>query len=416
MANRTVKLYWFCKTKQGWRRKAVVLGSNNRIRHTHVIENGAEVSYPIGRYELCRYEGAKPVYISAGTHPSEALALWRKESSLSVAKNEAGRAGAKVLTDEKRTEIRRAASLYVQDCEYRRAMEAMTHAKLVTEEFLLVCRKTYVDEIVKEDIYRFHRALRDRGCGDRTVANKHARLKSFLRFAGYDTGSKELMPPEPKFAKTLPEVYAPNEITSILVAADGYMRIVISLGLRLGLRDQEIMFATWDNIDWHQSVYRVRGNPHLGFQIKDSEERDIPIASELLTDLRQWRALHPETRLIVGTKNHRPNTKLLRMLKRLAKRAKLNCQQCEGCRSTAGECEHWYLHKLRATFATMLLRNGIDLRTVQSYMGHSDIATTAQYLRPASGKEAQQRIDAIWWGVGEWNPEKGIEPIKSTVN
>ena len=42
----------------------------------------------------------RPVYIDAGTHPSEALALWRKETSLSVAKNEAVRAGAKIVTDE----------------------------------------------------------------------------------------------------------------------------------------------------------------------------------------------------------------------------------------------------------------------------------------------------------------------------
>ncbi|MGD0113882.1 MAG: site-specific integrase [Armatimonadota bacterium] len=37
-------------------------------------------------------------------------------------------------------------------------------------------------------------------------------------------------------------------------------------------------------------------------------------------------------------------------------------------------------HALRRTFATHLIRNGVDIRTVQELMGHSDLETTAKYL------------------------------------
>jgi len=39
-------------------------------------------------------------------------------------------------------------------------------------------------------------------------------------------------------------------------------------------------------------------------------------------------------------------------------------------------------HDLRATFATMLIREGIDLVTVQSYLGHASVATTQRYVLP----------------------------------
>lgn len=208
---------------------------------------------------------------------------------------------------------------------------------------------------------------------------------------------KELMPPQPKCAKTLAETYSPDQIAAIRRAADPYMLRVIDLGLKLGLREQEIAHSEWTDIDWHHSVYRVQSKPRMGWTVKDHEERDIPIPGELLSSLREWKDQRTGTHLIAGTKTDQPSRTFLRQLKGLAKRAGLDCQQCEGCQSPRKECEQWYLHKLRATYATTLLRNGVDLRTVQHYMGHSDIATTAKYLRPASTHEAQSKIDSIRW-------------------
>ena len=62
------------------------------------------------------------------------------------------------------------------------------------------------------------------------------------------------------------------------------------------------------------------------------------------------------------------------MLKRMAHRAGLNCGRCGGCREI-DECQEYTLNRFRRIYLTTLLRNGIDLRTVQAYAGHKDLAT-----------------------------------------
>lgn len=395
MANRKATLLWYCRTPRGWRRFPAVFGRNGRVRHSFVIDKGREVSYPEGRYEVLVYEGRKAVYKRAGENAADALAARDREANLLIARDTAAAAGAKIVEEEQRKYIRRQAVLYIQDCENRQALVAAEQARLVTGEFMEVTHKTFTDEIKKEDVYLFHKALRKRGCGPRTVANKHARLKSFFKFAGLDTA--EVMPPVPKYEETLPTVYTPDELRAILKAADPYMRLMIEMGLMLGLRDQEMVYAEWGDVDWQQSVFRVQGKPHWEFKVKDSEQRDVPIPAELLDRLRKWQKKRPFSKLILGTKKDTPNEKLLRALKRVARNAGLNCGKCGGCKGTPGECQRWTLHKLRRTYGTTLLRSGLDLKTVQHYMGHADLASTIRYLRPASTSETQAKINAIRW-------------------
>jgi site-specific recombinase XerD len=54
------------------------------------------------------------------------------------------------------------------------------------------------------------------------------------------------------------------------------------------------------------------------------------------------------------------------------------------------------LHSFRRTYATTLLRKGVDIRTVQMLLGHSDIESTMRYLTPATGDEVRSKIDAIF--------------------
>ena len=81
----------------------------------------------------------------------------------------------------------------------------------------------------------------------------------------------------------------------------------------------------------------------------------------------------------------------LRQCKSVAWHAGLNCGLCDtgqGHCAKGPYCQNWFLHKFRATFATMHLRAGVDLRTVQEWMGHKDLESTSRYLQPARGSQA----------------------------
>jgi len=118
------------------------------------------------------------------------------------AKAVAESAGLKVEPiDPKEQTLAQAAQAYIRDAKGRQANEAAFQAEIVTAEFLRVVKKSHIDQVKREDILRFHDSLRNRGVSDRTISNKHARLKSWLRFSGADD---EIFPPAPTYEKKLP--------------------------------------------------------------------------------------------------------------------------------------------------------------------------------------------------------------------
>jgi len=89
--------------------------------------------------------------------------------------------------------------------------------------------------------------------------------------------------------------------------------------------------------------------------------------------------LETKGNLIFPTREGKPNGHMLRVLKALAKKAGLH-----------GEFK---LHKFRKTYATLQHRDGVDARTIQKRLGHSDLSTTLAYLEgeePRSDRSRKQ--------------------------
>jgi integrase len=395
MANRKVVLVRLCKTEKGWRRYPAVVGKNGRIKPDFVVVDGKERKYPDGRYQLRTYVGSRMIYRDAGENAAAAITAQTKAEHLLQAKASAKQAGVKIEEVPGRLSLARELNRFVQAAEDRGSNSAAAVYRTAADEFLRIVGKTFADEITPEDILLHQRGLRKRGCEPRTIANRHASVTAFLRFCKLDV--KTLAPAKPKYEKTVPEVYSTEEFRAFFASIkDEHLYLIFETLLKCGLRDQEAVYLTWDNIDFATGTLRVRSKPEFDFKIKDKEERDIPIPADLLERLKTYREKHPNGRLVTGTATDNPNRKLLRTLKRLVKAAGLNCNHCESC-DKRKECERWWLHKFRATCITRLLQSGMDLRTVMKFSGHSDLESVMRYLSPAADAAIKAHVDGVEW-------------------
>jgi integrase len=417
MANKKVVLVWHCKTEKGWRRFPALTAKNGKVRTGFVVVGGEERQYPEGRFQLRTYEGSRMVYQDAGENGVAALTAQTKEEHLLEAKASAKEAGVKI--EEKapgRLNLLRELDKFVQNAVDRGSARAAEAYRQAGDDFLKIIGRTYADEITEDDVLKHLRALRKRGQAPRTIHNRHVCIVSFLKHLKLD--AKALAPSSPKYEKSVPEAYSSEELTAFFASVkDEHLYLTFELLLKTGLREREAVFLFWENIDLANGILRVRSKPDLGFTIKDSEERNVPIPSDLLKRLRAYRIKHPDIRYVIGTKADRPNLKLLRTLKRLVNSAGLNCGQCNGCKripkpkhkrqvkvpvraprkDARGECEHWWLHKFRSTCITQLLRSGLDLRTVMKFSGHSDLASVMRYLSPAGDAAIKAQIETVVW-------------------
>jgi integrase len=156
----------------------------------------------------------------------------------------------------------------------------------------------------------------------------------------------------------------PEEICAILEKAGDFMQRVIKILLYTGMRRSELVFLTWDDIDFHNKLITVQSKPEIGFHPKSHRARSIPInpdLEQLLLDLPQ------RGKYLFDDGKGRP----------------LHCKdyytkQFEKILKMA-DVKNANLHTLRHTFASSLVMAGVDLRTVQELLGHSTIKVTERY-------------------------------------
>lgn len=144
------------------------------------------------------------------------------------------------------------------------------------------------------------------------------------------------------------------------------------------------MHIYWSDVNFSASTVRVSHKPDRGWTPKAYKEREIPIPSKLVKSLKTWKAKSDKTcSLVFPTAGCNPKLDFLDCLKDVAERAKL-------------DQDNFWLHKFPATFATRCLWAGVDLRTVQQWLGHSDMESTMRYLKPSRSQQTREKVNEIF--------------------
>ena len=137
-------------------------------------------------------------------------------------------------------------------------------------------------------------------------------------------------------------------------------RILLTTLYAAGLRISEGLHLQAADIDSSRMLLHVRGG-------KGQKDRLVSLSPVLLEDLRAWhRIRRPKLWLFPGQGDQpiHPGT---------IQRA------CRDAALAAGLTKHATPHTLRHSYATHLLEAGLDVRTLQKLLGHSNLATTSHY-------------------------------------
>jgi len=89
-----------------------------------------------------------------------------------------------------------------------------------------------------------------------------------------------------------------------------------------GIREQEVMYTYWSDVNFTASTVRVSHKPDRGWRPKVYKEREIPIPSKLVKSLKAWKATSDKTcSLVFPTAGCNPKLDFLDCLKAVAERA-----------------------------------------------------------------------------------------------
>ena len=383
MPNREVNVTKRVRTAQGLRYCPVVLSANGRIKPDFVYANGVQERHPEGAYYLEWREGNKRIRVSVGKDAADATAQrLRKEAELNAINN-----GVAVVAPDKTNEKRRTISTTVAEylSEIKLTKKPKTYAAYSTAlaYFQESCTKTYLEDIGRKDLLKFAAFLRDeKGQSPRSCWNKFSNIMSFLKAQGIRglVGKNDW----PRFTEAEPEVYEQDELDKLFAVCDEEEQLWFEFFLMTGMREQEVMHCEWADINLVHGTVTVRYKPAYGFSPKNYREREIPIPAKLVKSLKSWKAKADKTcGLVFPTAGCNPKQNFLDDLKACAQRAKFSK-------------EDFWLHKFRATFATWALWAGVDLRTVQLWLGHSDIESTMRYLKPSRSQQVREKVNEIF--------------------
>ncbi|UWG98698.1 site-specific tyrosine recombinase XerD [Dehalobacter sp. DCM] len=246
--------------------------------------------------------------------------------------------------------------------------------------FLQDKRKTILD-CTTSDLMDFILAERKNGQSARTLARYTAALRGLYKYLIEEdkrSDNPTIYLPAPKLEQKLPKVISENNLKQAIERHGEEKqffrrdRAIVEVLYGSGLRVSELTGLSLNDISYSLGYIRCRG--------KGNKERIVPLGDPGIRVLKDYTE---NTRFLLLDRNPKPgaedkNTLFLNSRGKPLSRQGV-WQILKNWAKTNDLRADIYPHLLRHSFATHLLDNGADLRSVQEMLGHADISTTQIY-------------------------------------
>lgn len=251
-----------------------------------------------------------------------------------------------------------------------------------------------VRDVSLTDIYSYMNYLsRDRGLNNTSRSRKVATIRSFYKYLTNKAKLLDTNPVQdldsPRTKKSLPKYLNLDESLELLDNVDGKNAsrdyCILTLFLNCGLRISELVGLNKTDIRGDQLRVLGKGNKERIIYLNDACQQAI---ADWLAE-RSHQAAADRNALFLTRRHTRMTTDAVHyMVKQRLKKAGLDASLYSS-------------HKLRHTAATLMLQNGVDVRTLQEVLGHEHLNTTQIYthvdnenLRSASRANPLGRVKA----------------------
>ncbi|MGI5845807.1 MAG: tyrosine recombinase XerC [Alphaproteobacteria bacterium] len=235
-----------------------------------------------------------------------------------------------------------------------------------------------LSDLARADVLIFRSWLANRakrGLSAKSTARALSSLRSFYKFLDYKFDIKNTsigLISSPKIPKTLSKAISAQDVENMYnavkelnnepwIAARDWALIVLIFGC--GLRISEALSITINDISGRPQVLKIIG--------KGRKERLVPVIPAVWDAIDKYLELCP----------YSTDGNLFKSVRGLPMSARMAEKQIEKVRNFLQLPDYVTPHALRHTFATALLADGIDLRSLQELLGHSSLSTTQLYTK-----------------------------------
>ena len=233
----------------------------------------------------------------------------------------------------------------------------------------------------------------------RAINKELAYLGGFVKWAsrnGYITPRK-LQSDKLPYKRPMPQVLNAQDVKAILNACEPFYRAYLLCLYTMGLRSIEARNLTWKDIDWHRGTVNMIQ--------KGGTTKSLPLGPAVISALKQ--IAPPRAKLEAGG----GDVPIFESARKPGQPVRdLRCAIRRACKK-AGVAKRVTPHMLRHSCATHMVDSGVNLRVIQSFLGHKDITTTQIYTHVSieNLKAAQMSISG---GLKRMGHGKGAKIIR----